>query len=107
MYTASICARKGRVLKAGHPLNAGTERTEALVDPLVALVDLVDRPDRRLALGAQAGKKHRHPGADVRALHPLAAELGRARHDGAVRVAEGDPRAPRDQLVREERPVSA
>ena len=45
------------------------------------------------------------PGADVRALHPLAAELRRARDDRAVRVAEDDPRAHRDELVREEQPV--
>ena len=57
------------------------------------------------ALGAQAGEQHRHAGADVRALHPLADELRRAGDDRAVRVAEDDARAHRDELVGEEQPV--
>ena len=78
---------------------------QALVDALVALVDLVDRPDRRLALGAEAREQHRHSGADVRALHPLAAQPRRPGDDRPVWIAEDDPRAHRDELVREEQPV--
>ena len=49
--------------------------------------------------------QHRHAGADVRALHPLAVELRRAVHDRPVRVAEDDPRAHVDELVDEEQAV--
>src|SRR5262245_36478331 len=85
--------------------DASAERPQALVDTLVALVDLMDRADRRAALGAQAGEQHRHAGADVRALHPLAEQLRRPADDDAVRVAQDDPRAHRDELVGEEEPA--
>ena len=42
------------------------ERAEALVDALVAALDLADVVDGALALGAQRGEQHRHAGADVR-----------------------------------------
>ena len=98
-------AQAGKGSLGRDALDAGAECPEALVDPLVALVDLVDRPDRRLALGAEARDQHRHPGADVRALHPLAVQPRRPGDDRTVRVAEDDPRAHRDELVREEQPV--
>ena len=50
-----------------------------------------------------ARDQQRHPGADVGARHALPVELRRADHDDAVRVAEDDPRAHRDELVDEER----
>ena len=84
-------------------LDRGAERAQALVDPLVAAVDLADVADRRGALGAEARDQHRHPGADVGARQALAVQLRRADHDRAVRVAEDDPRAHRDELVDEER----
>ena len=49
-----------------------------------------------------AAMQHRHPGADVRARHPLPVEPRRPGHDRPVRVAEDDPRAHRDELVHEE-----
>ena len=58
-----------------------------------------------LALGAERGDHHRHAGADVGALEALSDEPGRAGDDGAVRVAEDDPRAHRDELVDEEQPA--
>src|SRR4051794_2085776 len=83
-------------------LDVRAERAEPLVDPLVAAVDLGGVADRRGALGAERGEQHRHAGADVRAGHALAVQLGRAGHDHAVRVAEDDPGAHRDELVDEE-----
>ena len=75
---------------------------QPLVDALVPAVDLPDVPDRRRALGAERGDHHRHAGADVRALEPLAVQPRRAGDDGAMRVAEDDSRAHRDELVDEE-----
>src|SRR4051812_23917052 len=69
-------------------LDARPERAQALVDPLVAAVDLPDVPDLRDAVGAQGGDQHGHAGADVGRLHPLAAQPRRAGDDRAVRVAE-------------------
>ena len=47
-----------RASLSGDSLDARAERAQPFVDPLVALVDLVDRADRRLALRAQAGEQH-------------------------------------------------
>ena len=52
-----------------------------------------------------AAMHHRHPGADVGALEPLPVQRRRARDDDAMRVAEDDPRAHRDELVDEEEPA--
>ena len=54
---------------------------------------------------AERRDQHRHAGADVGARHALPVELRRAVDDRAVRVAEDDPRAHRDELVDEEEPV--
>ena len=64
---------------------------QALVDPLVAAVDLADVADLATALGAQRGDQHRHAGADVGALDALAVQPARAADDRPVRVAERDP----------------
>src|SRR3954470_17654519 len=77
------------------------ESAKPLVDALVALVDLVDGADRRRAVRAEAREQHRHPGADVRAFHALAAQLRGAGDDSSVRVAKDDPRAHAHELVRE------
>src|SRR5207247_723190 len=73
-------------------LDVRAERAQALVDALVAAVDLADVPDRRGSLGAEAGDQHRHARADVGARQPLTVEPGRAADHGPVRVAEDDPR---------------
>src|SRR5688572_1834345 len=86
-------------------LDAGAEVAQTLVDPLVAAVDLPDVPDRGRALGAKRGDQHGHAGADVRAGEPFAVQLRRAGHDRAVRIAEDDPRAHRNELVDEEEPA--
>src|SRR5438876_7228269 len=66
------------------PLDVRAEPAQALVDPLVAAVDLADVPDRGRALRAQAREEHGHPGPDVGARQPLAVELRRAGDDDAV-----------------------
>ena len=86
-------------------LDFGAEGAEALVDTLVAAVDLPDVPDRGAPVGAERCDHHGHAGADVRALEPLPHEPGRSGDDGAMRVAEDDPRAHRDELVDEEEPA--
>ena len=52
---------------------------QALVDALVAAVDLADVADLAAAVGAQRGDQHRHAGADVGRLEALAAQPARAR----------------------------
>src|SRR5262245_9657946 len=86
-------------------LDLRAELTKPLVDALVAAVDLTDVPDRRRSLGTQGGDHHRHAGADVRALEALTVEPRRACHHRAMRIAEDDPRPPRDELVDEEQPA--
>src|SRR4051812_30826218 len=78
-----------------HALDPRAERAQPLVDPLVAAVDLADVADLRLALGAERGDEHRHAGADVGALHALAAKPPRAADDRPVPSAEDDPMAHR------------
>src|SRR5215208_464779 len=84
------------------PRDVGAECVEALVDPLVAALDLADVIDRALAAGAERGEEHRHARTDVRGLDGRAAELRGPGDDRAVRVAEHYPRAHADQLVHEE-----
>src|SRR5205823_73010 len=86
----------------GDALDARPEPAQALVDALVAAVDLPDVADRGRALGGEARNEHGHSRADVRALHALAVELRRPADHDAVRVAEDDPGAHSDELVHEE-----
>ena len=60
-------------------LDARAEVAQALVDALVAAVDLADVADLRAPVGAQRGDQHRHAGADVGRLDALAAQPRRAR----------------------------
>ena len=50
-------------------LDVRAECAQALVDPLVALVDLVGVADRRRAFRAERGDHHRHAGTNVGARH--------------------------------------
>src|SRR5439155_14006382 len=86
-------------------LDVGAEPAQALVDPLVAPVDLADVADRGETLRAEAREQHRHSGADVGARQPFAVQLRRAGDDDPVRVADDDPRAHVHQLVDEEKPA--
>src|SRR6266508_2697918 len=90
---------------ASGSLDARAEGAQALVDPLIAPVDLGDVADDRLALGGQGGQQQRHPGADVRRRQPLPVEPGRPVHHGPVGVADDDAGAHPHQLVHEEQPV--
>ena len=63
----------------GDALDAGAEVAQALVDALVATVDLADVADLAAPLGAQGRQQHRHAGADVGRLDALAAQPARAR----------------------------
>src|SRR5829696_9285372 len=86
-------------------LDPRAKRGEALVDPLVAAVDLAHVADLRHTLGAQRGDQHRHAGADVGRLEPLAAQPRRAGYHRPVRIAEDNVRAHVHQLVGEHQPV--
>src|SRR3954454_16592037 len=86
----------------GYALDSGNEVPQALVDALVAAVDLPDVADLRTPLGAQRGEQDRHPGTDVRGLDALTAQAAGAVDDRAVRVAQGDVGAHQDELVDEE-----
>ena len=50
----------------GDALDARAEGLKALVDALVAAVDLADVADLQAALGAEGRDEHGHAGADVR-----------------------------------------
>ena len=86
-------------------LDPRAQGQQALVDALVAAVDVAHVVDLARALRADGGDQHRHAGADVRAGDARAAQLARADHDRPVRVADRDLRAHRDQLVHEEQAV--
>src|SRR5258708_16776593 len=63
------------------------EGVEALLDPLIAAIDLIDVLDHALTLGAERGEEEGHAGADggagdLRAIEPAAPD-----DDGPVRVA--------------------
>src|SRR4051795_9352716 len=85
-----------------YALDAGAEVSQALVDALVAAVDLPDVADLCTPLGAQRGEQDRHPGTDVRGLDGLAAQPAGAVDDRAVRIAQRDVGAHGDELVDEE-----
>jgi hypothetical protein len=56
-----------RVHRLGrHALDARAQIAQALVDALVATVDLPDIADLAATFGAQRREQHRHAGADVR-----------------------------------------
>src|SRR5829696_201120 len=86
-------------------LDARPERAQALVDPLVAAVDLADVADLGGAVGAQRGDQHRHARADVRRLEPFAAQAARADDERAMGVADRDRGTHQLQLVGEEEAV--
>src|SRR2546430_1290975 len=88
-----------------HALDLRAERLKALVDALIAAVDLADAADLRLPARAEGGDEHRHAGADVGALHALAVKPARAADDRAMRIAQQNPSAHRDELVDEEQSV--
>src|SRR5215203_1239017 len=60
----------------GDALDAGAQVAQALVDALVAAVDLADVADLAHPVRAQGGDEHGHAGADVGRLHPLAPQAG-------------------------------
>src|SRR5262249_22287324 len=86
-------------------LDAGAQRAQALVDPLVPAVDLPDVADDRAPGGAQRGGDERHPGPDVGRDDGGAVEAARADHDRAVRIAQDDPGPHGDEAVHEEEPA--
>src|ERR1700680_1400705 len=71
----------------GHPLDAGAQLAQALVDALVPAVDLTDVADLATSIRAQRREQHGHAGADVRRLQALSAQPSRARHECRRRVA--------------------
>src|SRR4051812_6896678 len=78
------------------------QRIEPLLDPLVSAIDLMDVVDDALPFRAERGQEQGHAGADVGAGDLGALQASAADDDGAMRIAEDDPRPHRDQLVREE-----
>src|SRR5947208_2674067 len=86
-------------------IDVRAEGAQAFVDSFVALVDLVHGADRRRAFRAEARQQHRHPGTNVRALHPLPTQLRGPGDNGTVRIAEDDAGSHAHELVREEQTV--
>ncbi len=56
----------------GHALDARPKVPEALIDALIAAVDLADVADLAASVGAEGCQQHGHSGPDVRRLDPLA-----------------------------------
>src|SRR5450759_823481 len=79
--------------------NRGTERVQALIDALVAALDLADVVDEARTFGAQCREQHCHSRADVRRLEERAAQARRPVYQRAVRIAEHDARAHGGPLV--------
>src|SRR2546422_620075 len=86
------------------PLNLRPQRSQPVVDVLVAPLDLPDVLDHRIALRRERGQQHRHAGADVGTLDLLPAQRRGPRDHGAMRIAQNDARTHTDQLVDEKQP---
>src|SRR4030095_15059099 len=80
-------------------LDVGPQGPEALVDALVAAVDLAHIADDRLAVGGRGGEQQGHAGADVGRLEALPVQRGGAVDDHPVGVADDDPGPHADPLV--------
>src|SRR5690242_10453291 len=85
-----------------HALDLGAEGAKALIDALVAALDLTDVVDHALPLCAKRGEQNGHTRSDIGGLHIPAAELRGTDDDRAVRIAENDSSTHADQLVDEE-----
>src|SRR5438270_12994927 len=68
----------------GHALDASAQLAQALVDTLVATVNLTDVADLAPTFGAERREQHGHAGADVGALGPRTAPPPRAGDDAPV-----------------------
>src|SRR5947209_15317033 len=66
--------RSGAGRDVSYPLDSRPELPEALVNALVAAVDLTDIPDLCLAFGRQRRDQHGHPGSDVGERQALTAQ---------------------------------
>src|SRR6185369_5226591 len=75
------------------PPDARAEGIQPLLDALVAAVDLMNVVDHALPFCAERGEEQRHAGADVGAGDLGALQPRTADDDGAMRIAEDDPRA--------------
>src|SRR5215218_4214443 len=97
-------AARGPPASAG-AFDVGPQGPQALVDALVAPVDLAHVADDRLAVGGEGGHQQGHAGADVGRLQPLPVQRGGAVDDHPVGVADDDPGPHADQLVHEHQAV--
>src|SRR2546430_13064630 len=68
----------------GHALDARAEVAQALVDALVAAVDLAHVLDLAVPVGTERRDQHRHPGTDVRGRQRPGPQPARAIHDRTV-----------------------
>src|SRR5258708_24941893 len=91
----------------GYALDTSAQIAQALVDALVATVDLADVADLAAPLGAERREQHRHAGADVRRLNALAAQPARSCDDRPVGVAHDAVSAHQDLLFGEDQAVFA
>src|SRR6185437_6522509 len=82
-----------------HPLDAGAELAQALVDALVAAIDLANVAALRAAVRAEGRQQHRHAGPDVGRLDSLSAQAAGDGDDRPVGIAHDDVGAHQDQLV--------
>lgn len=79
-----------------------SKRVQALVDTLVATLDLRDIVDGAPSSRTQGGQQHRHSRSDVGRFHRRSAQRARPAHDAAMRVAEHDVGSHPDQAIDKE-----
>src|SRR5262245_18052768 len=105
MHAWPPCESGERLLRALLAGDSRAERLQARVDSLVAAVDLLDVADDRAALGRERRGDQGHTGADVGRYDGRAVQAAGPDHERAVRIAQQDTRAHRDQAVDEEEPA--
>ena len=86
--------------RSGRRARAAARRSARSRGRSASTLPISDVPSAR-----ERGDEHRHPGADVGALEPLAVKPARTADDRPVGIAERDPSAHRDELVDEEQAV--
>src|ERR1700730_4961188 len=82
--------------------NLGAQWIQSLLDALVAAIDLMNVVNHALAFSAQRCEQQRHAGANVGTRDLRAGETVSADDDRAVRIAQDDAGAHRDEFVGEE-----
>src|SRR5258708_17497709 len=85
-----------------HAPHLSAECNESLVHSLVAALDLTDVVDDALSFGAKRGDEKSHSSADVWRIERCTAQCRWSGNESAMRIAQDNLGAHRDQFVDEE-----